>query len=270
MGPLPTCHWTLATPESASLPVTATSYGLLTGPDGCVVVLVGASASTWTFSTWGAERLPATSRARVRSWYSPVVVKGTMLPEGPCSQGPLSICHSTRSIPDTASVALTSTWAAGTQSSGASVRSVGAVVSILTVCGAQPDSLPATSRTSVWTVCEPSAEIVNWPCGDAVIGGAAVDEPLDLVDARVGVGALDGHVDRGGPPAGRQRGRVGRRDGVDADDVVGPVGDVAGDVDGARADQVRAVRRERHVGAVRAVLRRARRRGSTPRGRRPR
>ena len=160
--PPSTRHSTASTPASASVPVTAAWYGLPTSTPGAgAVVLVGAVASTVTFSSCGADTLPATSRARVLSWYSPVVVKWTKLPEGPCSHGPPSICHSTRSTPDTASLALTSTWAACTQSSGASVRLVGTVVSILTVCCAQPDSLPASSRTSVWTVCSPSAEIVN-------------------------------------------------------------------------------------------------------------
>ena len=83
------------------------------------------------------------------------------------------------------------------------------------------------------------------------------------------VGALDGHVEPARSASRRARGRVGRGDGVDADGVVGPVGDVAGDVDGAGADQVRAVRRRAGRWSRWGRSASRRRRGSTRRGRRP-
>jgi hypothetical protein len=96
-------HSTWLMPECGSLPVTETVYGLATGPDGDVVVLVGATESIRTDSERHSEALPATSTERVSSVCVPVPETVACSGEAPDVTGPASTRHSTRARPEPSS-----------------------------------------------------------------------------------------------------------------------------------------------------------------------
>ena len=108
-APPSTRHSTAAIEECASVPVTATVYGLSSGEVGVAVVLTGGRVSIRTCSARQPDALPAMSTTRVSNRWSPEPETVACRPEAPLVTAPPSTRHCTSRTPETSSAPPTTT-----------------------------------------------------------------------------------------------------------------------------------------------------------------
>ena len=144
-------HWMRWMPGEplGSAVMSRSTDGSVIQPLGMTVVSPGPAMLTITVWSIHALRLPTSSTERVRKLWMPCVPMRTTVPSGPEPGACASICHSTRSTPESASVAVTGTSTAPfCQPTGVIVVSTGRVLSTRTV-SLRSLRLPAASTAAV-------------------------------------------------------------------------------------------------------------------------